>query len=199
MKPKILLDLDGTVADFYTGFSTFLDANYGTTLGFSDEPAGYNFEDWGGGVDGINIKQATAAWVKQGGYKDMELYPKAKDFVDSLKSLFDIWIVTARSGETGKFTPEIELKTKTDTEQWIKRHFDLDRVFFTHNKTNFCQNHGISIMVEDKLSTAIDGAKNGIKTVLMDRAWNDSPPRLNIYRAFDYDEAIKYLRKLQGV
>jgi uncharacterized HAD superfamily protein len=199
MKPKVLLDLDGTVANFYTGFATYLNDNYGTTLGFNDEPSGYNFEDWGGGVEALNIKEATAAWIQDGGYAYMELYPGAAEFVATLKDLFDVWVVTARSGEASRFTPKLDAKIKADTKKWVKDNLGLDRVLFSFNKPTLCVNNGIQVMLEDKLSTAIEGAKEGVKTVLIDRSWNSSPPRLNIYRATNYDEALKYLRKLQGV
>jgi uncharacterized HAD superfamily protein len=134
-----------------------------------------------------------------GGMRNIETFPGAELFVKRVMSSCNVSIVTARVGEwEQKFSKAVVNKIKTDTADWLKEHgIPSDKLHFEHKKIAFCTENDIGIMVEDKLATAIDASKNGIKTVLIDREYNHSlVERFNIYRAFSYDEAFKKLTKL---
>ena len=112
---------------------------------------------------------------------------------------YDVYIVTARIGDwEQKFTKSVKDTIKNDTLAWLLNlGVPVDKIYFIHDKIPFCQEHGISVMVEDKLETALKAAKEGIHTVLMDRGYNHSKsPRLRIYRVFNFTEALDQLTKL---
>lgn len=199
MKPRVLLDMDGVIANFYYGFSTFLNENYNCTLNPNIEPENYPFEDWGHGIEHINFDEAVYAWLKQDGFKNLPSYDGAKEFVTKLMDTCSVYIVTARVGDWNKkFKPDVIKKIKQDTREWLEAmEIPTERLYFRHDKIPFCQENGISIMFEDKFSTALDGAKNGIHTVLMDRGYNGSQiNRFRIYRVFSFDEALNQLEKM---
>jgi 5'(3')-deoxyribonucleotidase len=163
------------------------------------EPPVYEFGLWGGGVEKVRVEEATRKWIEGGGYLNMPIYPGAEAFVGGLCANFDVYVVTARVGTFwGDLSPDIEQKVKQDTSKWLTDHgLTLDRLYFDPNKVDFCLNNDIGILVEDKLSTAIEGSKNGLNTILIDRYWNQSPQQLQIFRAHNYKQALKYLKNLR--
>jgi uncharacterized HAD superfamily protein len=198
MKPKVLLDLDGVVAAFYESFAAFLNTNYGTRLPLDHEPDCYKYDDWGFGTDLIDVKQASNEWVDQGGYVKTLPYQNVRAFSDKLHNKCQVFIVTARIDDISSVPESTKSKIKSDTETWLKEQgIPTDNLHFAYNKVEFCKEHGIDIMIEDKLTTAIKGAKNGLRTILVDRAWNRSPPRLNVYRAQDYEGVLKLIDRLK--
>lgn len=201
MKKRILLDIDGCIADFFHGIAIFLNDNYGTTLDPDREPSGYNFEDWGGGVENLDVVEATNRWISEGGYGKLPSYPGVKELYDELSKTHDVYIVTARVGDFGgNLDLGLQDQIKKETTDWLKHNgIECDKVFFNHDKIDFCIRNGIYIIIEDKLSTALSAAKNGIDTILIDRAWNRSPSRYRIHRVYTYDEVLKTLNKLSGV
>jgi uncharacterized HAD superfamily protein len=198
MAKKLLMDLDGVLANFYRWFSSYLNQHYGTTLDTTHEPHFYNFDEWGGGVNNIDVKEATRKWIASGGYRNMAIYPGAAEFFNELNEIFDVYIVTAREEDLwGNIDPSTTQRVKQDTFDWLKDYgLKSDKVFFHRDKVSFCINNGIRLMVEDKLATALEGAKNGIDTILIDRYWNQSPQRFRIFRAMDYAQAVKHLKNL---
>jgi uncharacterized HAD superfamily protein len=198
MKPRLLLDIDGVLADFYKGLALFLNNNYNCNLDLDKEPGKYNIEDWGGGAEKVNFDQVVPHWMSEGGLLTLPVFDQADDFVKSLKSMSDVYIVTARIGDwQPKFPSNLESRVKEDTATWLFNNgIKPDNLFFEHNKIDFCLNNGISVMIEDKLSTALMGSKSGLHTVLMNRGYNDSPDRFRVYRVYNYPEALKQVRKL---
>jgi uncharacterized HAD superfamily protein len=114
-------------------------------------------------------------------------------------SNYDVYIVTARIGDwEQKFSAETKNRIKKNTFMWLKKlGIPVTKLYFAHDKVPFCQEHGISIMVEDKLETALKAAKKGIHTVLMNRGYNTSKiNRLRVYRAYNFDEALGHIERL---
>jgi len=199
MKLRVLLDMDGVIANFYRGFSKYLNERHGCTLNPNIEPKSYPFNDWGHGVDKINFDQASREWIQQNGFGKLPAFDGAEDFVKELMNLCNVYIVTARIGDWNqKFTTKTRDQIKQNTYDWLEQHgIPADNLFFAHDKIPFCQKNGISVIIEDKLSTALEAAKNGIHTILMDRGYNGSQiNRFKIYRAYSFDEALNQLRKM---
>ncbi|MFA5024048.1 MAG: hypothetical protein WC523_03790 [Patescibacteria group bacterium] len=199
MKAKILLDLDGVIANFCYSFRDFLNKNYNCNFNIDVEPASYDIGDWGCGIENINIDEVVSAWIKQGGFSQIPSYPGTEDFVQSLMSNYDVSIVTARVGDWDqKFSKNVQNKIKQDTSDWLqKRNIPADRLFFIHDKIPFCQENEISIIIEDKLETAIKASKEKVHTILMNREYNQSKSeRLRVYRVYDFNEALVQLSKL---
>lgn len=199
MKTRILLDLDGVIANFYFAFSTFLNANYGTTLNPLQDPDHYDFDQWGHGVDHIDFDGASLNWIQNNGFEKIPAYKGAKEFAQELLSRYNVYIVTARIGDwEQKFSGDQKNKIKKNTFNWLKKlGIPNTKLYFAREKVPFCQEKGISIMIEDKFETALKASKEGIHTVLINRGYNTSKAdRLKVYRAFDYNEALELLKRL---
>ena len=202
MKTKILLDLDGVIANFCRGFLTFLNEHYGCTLNPNQDPQEYDLSRWGCGVDKIDLGVASLDWILHNGFERLPAYQGAKEFARELLSNYNVYIVTARIGDwEQKFSADQKARIKKNTFKWLKRlGIPSTKLYFARDKVQFCQEKGISIMVEDKLETALNASKAGIHTVLMNRGYNGSKTnRTRVYRAFDYIEALDLLRRLTDV
>jgi uncharacterized HAD superfamily protein len=134
------------------------------------------------------------------GFSKVPVYSGAKEFVEELKKLANVIVVTARIGDfKQKFGEQVVDKIKSDTLNWFKDNdISIDTVVFDHNKVDFCKENAISTLIEDKLDTALKGAKEGIHSILMNRAWNEHPNRHKVYRVYNYDEALNLVRKLSN-
>src|SRR5271157_4439952 len=185
MKAKIMLDLDGVVANFYNGFSTYLNQNFGCTLDPLTDPVSYPFDEWGHGVDQINFDAASESWINQDGFDKLPAYDGAQEFIKKLMDTYDVYIVTARVGDwEKKFSKATQNKIKQNTFDWLSRlGVPANQLYFIKDKIPFFQQHGISILIEDKLETALKAAKEGLHTILMNRGYNQSKvDRLRVYR-----------------
>jgi len=202
MKVKVMLDLDGCIANFYYDFALFLNNKYGCDLDLDNEPEDYPFEKWGHGVDKIDFDTASKEWINQDGFGKIPSYPGAEKFVKELMDKYDVYILTARIGDWDQsFTKDMKNRIKENTYDWLKiRKIPITKLHFIHDKIPFCQTHGISIMVEDKLETALAAAKEGIHTILMNRGYNGSKAnRLMVYRTYDFEQALKQIEKLAAI
>jgi len=194
-----MLDLDGVIANFYYGFSSFLNERYGCTLDPLTDPVGYSFDEWGHGVDQIDFDSASKEWINQDGFSKLPIYPDAEAFIKNLIANYDVYIITARVGDwEKKFNKATQNKIKQNTFDWLnKLSVPANQLYFIKDKIPFCKQHGISVLIEDKLETALNAAKEGLHTILMNRGYNQSKAdRLRIYRAFNFDEALNQLTKL---
>ena len=199
MKPRVLLDIDGVIADFYYGFADFLNKNYGCSLDLLNEPHKYNFTDWGCGIEAVDTKKAINEWILGGGFEALPPFSGAKAFVEELMGICNVYIVTARVGDwEHALDKSVAKKVKNDTYSWFKKHnIPGGQVVFTKEKIDFCKDHGIGLMIEDKLTTALKGAKDGINTILVNKNYNESPAdRFKIHRAYSYKDVINIIGKL---
>lgn len=199
MKVRVLLDMDGVIANFYVEFARFLNDEYGCTLPLDEEPTNYSFNDWGHGVDRVSIEEASNKWIRSGGLQRMPPYSGMESFVNELMTICNVYVVTARVGDWQRLLPaDVKDIIKRDTYKWLKEYnIPSDKLYFSHKKIDFCKDNGISVMIEDKPSTALEASKNGIHTILMNRGYNGSQiDRFRIYRAYSYDDALEQIRKL---
>lgn len=197
MKRSILLDIDGCIANFHEGFINYLNQHYEADLDPLMEPSTYSFDDWG--LDNVDMEKAADEFIASGGFITMSPYPGAKEFVKELMGLGNVYIVTARIGDfKNKFRPEVVEKIKNDTYNWFEQNGvpTGGNITFEHKKVDLCLENGISIIIEDKLETILRAAKNGVHSVVIDRAWNQHPDRFNVYRAHGYPQVLQIVRKL---
>lgn len=166
---KILVDLDGVVADFNSAFarllkrinpSIILDA---TAPDFPDcwnwpERYGYSKED------------ESKAWaeVKHSGVFWRSLFPYPNGYADVehlniLQRTHEIYFVTSRPGVTAK----------RESEEWLRgMGFNGPTVIIcdSHSKADFVQAVKIDMVIEDKPETLLDC--NNTHTVLVRRPYN---------------------------
>jgi len=203
MKVKVLLDIDGVIADFYSGFGGHLNKKLNAGLNLNKGPTNYSLHEWGHNISREVIDKEIPKWVLDGGYANMPIFPKAKEFVYKLMDKYDVHIVTARVGDFLCYlSGGVKDTIKRDTFKWLKKHgIPSDKLFFEHDKVNFCQKNRVPIVIEDKLPTVIDGADEGIRCILMDRSWNQEQDGLkrdhfNIFVAYTYDDILQILEEL---
>ncbi len=92
------------------------------------------------------------------------------------------------------------------TEDWLEENFGkvFDQVLLTDHDTpkqvlkyELARKHGIGLMIEDNAHYAVDLAKHGIPTILLEAPWNiDIEVSLypNIFRVKDWNEIISFLK-----
>ena len=192
MKQKILLDIDGVIANFYSGFGGFLNENFNTNLCLEFEPPEYNINNWGHDLSKETMEKAIHEWIVQNGYINMELYPGAKAFVYQLMDKYDVHIVTARIGDFRiMFEDKILDKITNDTFKWFQKHgIPSDKLFFESKKTDFCKKYNIELIIEDKLSNAVNIARNNIYAILINRGWNHYHKQNGVMFLRDHDKLI---------
>lgn len=199
MRRNILLDIDGVLANFYAGFANHLNKRYNANLDLNKEPPVYSFSEWGPGLDTIDMEQASNEWIANDGFLELPAYPEAKEFVEELMTLGNVHIVTARIGDfEQEFATNTEIQIKNDTYEWFRMHHipTNGKIRFAHKKLELCKEEDISILIEDKLSTVLGAAQEGIHSIILDRAWNQHPDRFRVYRAYGYDDILDFVRKL---
>lgn len=202
MKIKALLDIDGVIADFYLGFGNYLNKNIGTNLNLDNEQLEYSIYNWDHDLPQHIIDEEIPKWILNGGYANIPIIKGAKQFVYKLMDKYDVYIVTARVGDfTLKMPGNIQDIIIKDTFKWFKKHgIPSDKLFFECKKVDFCKKYNIPIMIEDKLSTVIDAANNGIRAILMDRNWNQDDSirenHYNIFVVYNYNDIFKILELL---
>lgn len=174
MKTKVLLDMDGVIADFYTSFAKHLNNRLGSNIDISVEPSVYSLHDWDHGLPNTLVNKEIPAWMIAGGYKDMPIYAGAKSFVYQLLDRYDVHIVTARIGDFKMNLPDtLKSLIRRDTDTWFRAHaIPADKLFFEHEKVAFCKENGINIVIEDKLSTVVSATQAGLTAILINRGWN---------------------------
>jgi uncharacterized HAD superfamily protein len=205
MKVKVLLDIDGVIADFYTGFGDHLNKSVDAGLDLSIGPPEYSLHKWGHNLPKDLVDSEIPKWILGGGYRSMPIFSGAKEFVYKLMDKYNVYIVTARVGDFRlDITEKVKEKIVYDTFEWFKKHgIPSNKLFFEHKKADFCKKNNIPIIIEDKLETVINGANEGIRCVLMDRSWNQDNNGLkrdhfNVFVAYSYNEILEILEKLTG-
>lgn len=142
MKPRVLLDCDGILADFVGGALPLLEFAIGRSVS-RDEITEFDFaKSLGLGlIEASRFKRAVGSARRLA--NRLEVYPGAKDGVRRLRDCADVFIVTSSwdSNETWEF----------DRKAWLKRHFDIGRhdIVFTAAK-HLCVG---DYFVDDKTST----------------------------------------------
>src|SRR3972149_3833142 len=96
MRRNIMLDIDGCIANFNRSFMSYLNQKYDAGRDPDVEPNSYVFEEWG---LNINMEEASQRFITSGGFRRVEPYIGAKEFVGKLTELGNVHIVTARIGD----------------------------------------------------------------------------------------------------
>lgn len=203
MKEKVLLDIDGVIADFYLAFGQHLNKNLSANINLNYEPNEYSMHEWGHHLLEYQVNAEVPNWILNGGYFDMPIFSGAQEFIFKLMDKYDVYIVTARVGDFSiDFDTHIRQLIKEDTKRWFKKYgIPSNKLFFEHNKVDFCKRHNIKIIIEDKLQTVLKAADSGIRSILVDRGWNRDPKRdrhFNIFVTHSYDDILNILEFLSA-
>lgn len=137
VRPVVAIDIDGTLGDYHSHFLEFAIG----WLGFEPGPAvplwqgraaeGQGFKDWfcfAFHVDHSTFREVKLAY-RQGGLKrTMPVYEHAASFVNSLRSVSEVWLTTTRPHD--RFD-----RVDPDTREWLRREgIEFDGLLYNDRK-----------------------------------------------------------------
>lgn len=166
---KIVLDVDGCLADFVLGFTKLAHKHFGTPVTRTlDQPSWQGFpglanwhvrETWG------RVNESTTFWY------DLEPLVTQYDLfeIEHRRQYGEVYFCTARTGESAK----------RQTEMWLRVNGIYNpTVIICKHKGDFCKAIGADYAIEDKASNAsyIDWQTDGkTKSYLINRPYNQVP------------------------
>jgi len=150
MRPRVLLDCDGVIADFLTPFLHYVN-HFGRTSHTLSEMSKWDlYESFSVPQD---IRDLVDAKINEEGFaQTLSLYPGAQDGVAALQAIADVYVVTS---------PWSSPTWNHDRRLWLKKHFDIggDHLIATRAK-HVCAG---DVLIDDKTSTL--------------ERWNECHPR----------------------
>lgn len=190
MKKKIGIDIDEVVVEFMKGYIDFHNKKHGTNFNLGSIT---NYHLWKSGFH--KTKEESVRDVME--FQDSEdfnfitLIEGVKNCLKKISMDYNIIFITSR--------PE-ELKEKT--RNFFYKHFPKNgynfifsgEIYGGKTKSQICLEEGISIMVEDNADYALDCAKRGIKTFLLEKPWNKNyENHENIIKVKNWEEILNKL------
>jgi 5'(3')-deoxyribonucleotidase len=142
MKPRLLLDVDGVLADFHTPCIAIINRLMSTNFKVED------FETWDI-FDALKVPADVKAKVydemnKTGWCTDIGVYPGAKDGVDSLREVADVYICTA---------PMRGPTWASERDRWLMKHFGFSTRQIIHTSAKYvCAG---DFLVDDKVDNLV--------------------------------------------
>lgn len=179
LRPLILLDVDGVIADFCTSALKVI-ANLGHGEFLTDDVVHYTMEH----LIPEHAREEFLAELRRDGFcHALAPYDGAGDFVRDLWRYGDIVVVTAPMPGASSWMRE--------RQAWLQRHFGLTYVLHTHDKHLV---HG-DVLIEDRFDTAARWAEAHPygTALLIDRPYNRAAqPCANLLRVRDYGEMLQF-------
>jgi uncharacterized HAD superfamily protein len=190
---NIGIDIDDTIVEYMKGYLEFYNKKKGTNFILDDVFSYSQVEVMK--IPGEEAKQLIFEFGESEKFMDLDFFPGAKDSISSLENgEHKIFFITSR--------PEREReKTKKFLEKnFPKNNFELhlsgERWGKLKSKGEICEELCVEVMVEDNEHYALDCAKRGIKTFLVDRPWNkEYEKHENIIRVENWEEIMEVLNK----
>lgn len=188
MKPTVLLDVDGVLADFVGAALGYL---HGLTGRWYDADTIRTWEVFDSlPPEEQPFKEEVYARLKtRGGCTSIAVYGGAKEGVARLREIADVVVVTSPFGGSETWMHE--------RETWLGEHFGIDRHDVIHASKK-ARIHG-DVFVDDKTSHAVEwvGYWTGGRAVLWHTprsADDEAHPR--ILRARSWDDVIEVVRSV---
>ncbi len=175
---KIGIDIDGVLTDIS---KFYLD--YGAKFAFENNidktinPNGYEIEDI------LDLEEGTHKefWTKYDDYYTKKIYTRefASEIIGKLKKDGnEIHIITARN-------PKYE-NGENWTIDWLRENnIYYDKLVFTGEKTGYCKNNSIDLMIEDNSDTILKISKL-IPVICFDNRYNQNCKGINIIRCYSW-------------
>lgn len=126
MKPRVLLDCDGVLADFHTPCLKIINELSGKDHKLEDLTEWNLFDALG--VTDIVRKQTYDRMNKPGWCRDIQLYPGCVEGVKNLRQVANVYVCTSpMNGPT--WTHE--------RDQWLREHFDFTTKHIIHTSAKY--------------------------------------------------------------
>lgn len=181
MKPRLLLDMDGPIADFDKAFFN-LCGEYGFELDCTPETQVHRF-----GSDHIADKkarrEARELIYRTRWFRDLPVVEGALEGVRRLQEEFDVWVCTKPLEENKR--------CRDDKGAWIRKHFgrDLERqLVITPDKTIV---DGV-ILLDDAIKLDWIG-KGSWKSVIFRTVWNQEGSIWEDLPHWDWNDDVREL------
>jgi uncharacterized HAD superfamily protein len=190
-KMKIGIDIDEVVVEFFKGYLNLFNEKFEKNLKFEDLVKYHIWE-----ITNVSREDALSLADYYHGSKDssqIDFVDGAKDSILFLLNNFELVFITSRP-----------VSVKENTEDFFKNHFgDFNfEIYFSgdmhggkKSKAEFCNELGIKFMIEDNADYALDCAKNGVKTFLLDKPWNKNyENHENLVKVNNWEELLEKLK-----
>ena len=188
---KIAIDIDEVVVEFFREYLELFNKRFNTTIKFEDMD---NFHIW----EVCNISKEDSLKLVNEFYRSddffkMELVDGVKEALEELREENEIHFITSRP---------ISIKEKTQIflgnlfqNYNFGLHFSGGVWGESRTKGEICKELEVDFFVEDNFDYAIDSARKGIKTFLMDKPWNQNgETHENLIRVKTWPEIMEKLK-----
>lgn len=192
-KPKIWVDLDDTLADFYRPFLNWFNEKNGTNHKF-DETHDYEVSKYLGCTPEDTHFMMRDFILKKSHL--LQPYENSKEVIKYIKNKVDLIIITARTEDV-----------RWVSQYWLETHFWKDTfkdTYFLGNhldsehkatKAEICIQEGIMLLIDDSLKNISQCTSNGVNTILYDKPWN----RKHILKHISNVERAKNWYEILGI
>jgi uncharacterized protein len=190
-KIKIAIDLDDTLSSLIAEFIKWHNREYNTIWEYADA-TDYHWEVWMGTTEEYAVR-TIHKFFETPEFANLPVLSGAKDWINSLKDNYDLYIVTARQSLVEDITREWINKNFPNTFQDIVlgNHYALDGTRGP-SKGELCEKLGCKVLVDDNIYHIDSLLKRGIKTIILDRPWNRSIKLSpGVIRAHTWEEATQ--------
>ena len=190
-KRKIGIDIDEVVVKFMEGYLKFYNLKYKTFFNLKDITH-YHLWECGLYTSKKNSIKEVLDFQNSNEFDALKMIEGAKFGLNEISKNHKICFITSRP---------IELKEKTI--DFFYKHFPKNGYEFIFSgevyggltKSRICNKLQIEKMVEDNADYALDCAKNGIKTFLLNKPWNRNYEKhKNIIKVQTWRDILKKLK-----
>lgn len=181
---NICIDIDGTMTDPYY-FMPFFNKYFNKDLK-EHHATTYRIDH----LYQIGRDEMEMFYSKEGDnmHRNATILPKAKEVMEYLKDLHNLYIVTARSKEMESITIE-----------WLKKHEIPDIILYSlgsYYKVEKAKELECDLFIEDNPQNSLEIAESGIKVLLMDTNYNKTISHSNIIRVQNWNDIKLHIDKM---
>lgn len=183
MKHRVLLDCDGVLADFHTPCLAIINRLMGTNHTLADVTEWDIFDALR--VVGDDRRVVYDEMHQPGFCRSLPVYPGAKEGVDELRKIADVFIVTS---------PMAGPQWTHERDQWLMSHFGFTTKQIIHASAKYvCAG---DVLIDDRLSNLVtwaNGHPNGVP-IWWKGMYDVEKDR--IVSALDWNDVIHYVAHL---
>ncbi len=202
---RVGIDLDECLAEFIWGFSNYHNDVYKTYFE-KENFRSYNIWETIGGSRKEAVKKVRE-YYETSYFREMPVVFGSFNSVNSLLGKNELFVITSRPSymidESKKWLGQHFPDKFSDiifSDEWNDSYFNFFSILFKKklNKSDICKKLDLDFMIEDNLDYAVDCAKKGIKTLLLDKPWNkNAKPPKNVLRVSDWNEILESIERVR--
>jgi len=190
---EIGFDVDEVLAEFLKGIIPWYNRKHKTNFKYEDFHTYDFWKVWNCSKEDA-VKEALE-FCRQDELSELEPVKGSVEGVKLLRQKYQLQPVTAR--------PDVALPR---TKGWLAEKYD--NVFLRpkfsggvyhgpgKSKAELCKELGINVLVEDNGDTAKECVKEGIRVILIDRAWNQPVMPKGVVRVYHWDQIPETIERI---